>query len=349
MSHKKVGSKSAKVRKRLISVLTLIVTVVAMLPLTGATMTHYSYTIQESVDGSVTQLAIAYTNETDPNEILRKEKITLSEDDGFTFTEPNEENEGVITIERAFPVTVIADGESKAVMVNGGTVKEVLEKAKITLGEEDIITKDQDEEVHVGSEIRVRRVTHKTSEKHKAIPYGESYEYSDALIANAKVKIAEGKEGVETYTYDEMYIDGKLYQSTLIGTEVTTEPVNAVYQIGSSKKVVSDYDFPEGLEFDEKGNPLNYKYKVSGKATAYSTRKKTKLIEGCVAMDLSKYPRGSWLYIKSKDGSYVYGYAKVADTGTALVNGTVLVDLFFDTFAECYEFGARQLDVYVLS
>jgi 3D (Asp-Asp-Asp) domain-containing protein len=66
-------------------------------------------------------------------------------------------------------------------------------------------------------------------------------------------------------------------------------------------------------------------------------------------MDLSKYPRGSWLYIKSRDGSYVYGYCRVADTGTALVSGEVLVDLYFSTFAQCYQFGAKTLDVYVLS
>ena len=59
-------------------------------------------------------------------------------------------------------------------------------------------------------------------------------------------------------------------------------------------------------------------------------------------------PYGTKLYIKAADGSFTYGYAIAADTGTALMDGRVLVDLFFDTNQECYAFGAKKMEVYVL-
>ena len=59
-------------------------------------------------------------------------------------------------------------------------------------------------------------------------------------------------------------------------------------------------------------------------------------------------PYGSKLYIKSSDGSFVYGYAVAADTGIALMDGRVTVDLYFDTYLESCLFGAKTMDIYVL-
>lgn len=349
MSIKTVGSKGEKIRKRLTGTLVFAGAIAAMLPFTGAALPKFSYIINESVDGNLNQLAVVYTLEDHPYDILQDEQIMLDAGDTYTFSEAEFGNSGTITITRAFPVYITADGKTNEVMVQGGTVADALKSGWITLGEQDIVSMPLSDAVHSGSSIRVQRVTTKTVTKEKAIAYETKYEYTNKLVPNAKVRTTEGKEGTVTYTYERTYIDGKLLESKLVSEEVTEQPVDEVYQIGSTKNVVSVFDTPADMEFDENGNPVNYKKKVSGKATAYSTRRKTSLVEGCVAMDLSKYPRGSWLYIKSSDGSYVYGYAKVADTGTALVQGKVLVDCFFDTFAECYQFGAKTLDVYVLS
>ncbi len=349
MSIKKVGSRSEKVRKPIFGLAVLIGCAAMALPLTGATLTEYHYTINESSDGVVTQLAVAYTRSESPDDILQSAQIELGEGDTYHFTEPGDDNQGAITIRRSFPVSVTADSETQEILLRGGTVEDALKAAQITLGEEDIVSMELDEEVHAGTAITVNRVEHKIATRKKSVPFETKYEYTNTLIPNAKVKTGNGVKGVCTYTYDEVYIDGELADSTLVSKKVTKKPVHEVYQIGSSRNVPSHYDVPDHIKFDKNGNPVNYKKKVTGKATAYSTRRETSLKAGDVAMDLSQYPRGSWLYIKSRDGSYVYGYARVADTGTGLVEGTVLVDCFFDTFAECYQFGAKTLDVYVLS
>ena len=67
-----------------------------------------------------------------------------------------------------------------------------------------------------------------------------------------------------------------------------------------------------------------------------------------MAVNPKVIPYGTKLWITSADGKMVYGYAIAADTGGALLNGRVLVDLFMDTNAECKAFGRRNMNVYIL-
>ena len=52
--------------------------------------------------------------------------------------------------------------------------------------------------------------------------------------------------------------------------------------------------------------------------------------------------------ITSTDGSFVYGYAVATDTGIAVQKGQILVDLFYETYAESVINGAIQVNVYVV-
>ena len=53
---------------------------------------------------------------------------------------------------------------------------------------------------------------------------------------------------------------------------------------------------------------------------------------GTVAVNPALIPYGTKLYIASTDGRFVYGYAIATDTGTSLLNGSCLVDLYYDTY-----------------
>ena len=131
---------------------------------------------------------------------------------------------------------------------------------------------------------------------------------------------------------------------------MTKKPVAARVLIGDPNAPVSQLIPATDIVLDANGNPVNYKYKVTGKATAYSALgRPTSLKPGNVAMNLSQFPRGTKLYIKTPDGSFVYGYSVVADTGPAVTNGTCLVDLFFATYRESCLFGAKTVEIYVLS
>jgi len=67
-----------------------------------------------------------------------------------------------------------------------------------------------------------------------------------------------------------------------------------------------------------------------------------------VAVDPSVIPYGTRLYIVSTDGKRVYGEAVAGDTGGAMLSGKVLVDLFYENESDCYAFGRREVNVYIL-
>jgi len=104
------------------------------------------------------------------------------------------------------------------------------------------------------------------------------------------------------------------------------------------------------------GEVLTYTHTMTVEATAY-----TKTDEGCdnwtatgtlarygaIAVDPSVIPYGTRMYIVSWDGSVVYGYATAEDCGGA-INGN-RVDLYYDTYEECIQFGRRDCTIYFLS
>ena len=54
------------------------------------------------------------------------------------------------------------------------------------------------------------------------------------------------------------------------------------------------------------------------------------------------------MYIKTADGSFVYGYAVAADTGGFIKNHPTGVDLFMSSKAACVNFGVRNVEIYIL-
>lgn len=89
-------------------------------------------------------------------------------------------------------------------------------------------------------------------------------------------------------------------------------------------------------------------------ATAYSAKSGAKTasgryaILGHVAVNPTVIPYGTRLYIENADGNYAYGYAIAADTGTALLDGRVDVDLFFESNDDCKRFGKQTVNIYIL-
>ena len=111
---------------------------------------------------------------------------------------------------------------------------------------------------------------------------------------------------------------------------------------------------PEWLTFDENGIPEQAVKVLSGLGTAYTSGKGVYgatgryLSEGYVAVDPSIIPYGTKLYIKTKDGSWDYGYAIAADTGGAMLSGRILVDQYMNSYDTCMQYGVREVDIYVL-
>ena len=104
------------------------------------------------------------------------------------------------------------------------------------------------------------------------------------------------------------------------------------------------------------GEVLTYVNTMIVEATAYTktdagcddwTATGTIARYGAIAVDPSVIPYGTRMYIVSTDGQVIYGYATAEDCGGA-INGT-RVDLYYDTYEECIQFGRRDCIIYFLA
>jgi 3D (Asp-Asp-Asp) domain-containing protein len=151
-----------------------------------------------------------------------------------------------------------------------------------------------------------------------------------------------------------MVIDGVEMEEYLLGENIVKEPVTHQVMSGFPSYSVSQLDFQ--APFDENGEPASYSYVLRGqRAAGYSappgagTASGRPAMVGHVAVNPNVIPYGSKLYIQSPGGHFVYGYAVAADTGTALMDGTIAVDLFYGSYAASAANGIKNVDIYVLN
>ncbi|MGN1031167.1 MAG: 3D domain-containing protein, partial [Butyricicoccaceae bacterium] len=92
------------------------------------------------------------------------------------------------------------------------------------------------------------------------------------------------------------------------------------------------------------GAPTSYKWKKTFEATAYTgggtTASGLAAKVGRIAVDPRVIPLGSQLYVSG------YGYCVAADTGGAIKGN--IVDLYFNTYSECVNFGRKNVTVYLV-
>ena len=100
----------------------------------------------------------------------------------------------------------------------------------------------------------------------------------------------------------------------------------------------------------EDGQVLTYSSTISVEATAYTgggtTATGTAARYGAIAVDPSVIPYGTRMYIVSDDGKWIYGVATAEDCGGAIKGH--IIDLYFDDYNTCIQFGRRNCTVYIL-
>lgn len=297
------------------------------------------------------------TSETDVYAILKQASFTLGTNDRVSYEE-TDSNTAYITIYRAFDVNVTADGKTTAIPVIDGTAADVLEKAGITLGENDEISCSLTDKAYEGMAITVTRVEYVDRESTSEIPYETEYLDNTNLVIGTESVVTPGVPGKRTYTVREKYVDGVLAGQELITDTVTAQPVTEVIERGTAlAEPYSKMDDPDAITLIN-GIPESYTRVISGKATAYTAKRGAKTASGRLAeigtcaVNPNVIPYGSKLYIVGQNGKKVYGYAVAADTGIALMDGTVAIDLYFgnmeDHFYDSCAWGAVQVDIYVL-
>lgn len=252
-------------------------------------------------------------------------------------------------------ISLKTNGKTKKVVAQGETVAEALKFLNIEVDSDDIVTPELDSRLSDGVTVTVQKVEYKKEIDVEEIPF-ETVVTSSENVYIGDVSISQlGKVGEKEITKLVKYVDGKAVETQILKEEVVKEPKTQVELKGTKKKELSAGAIiqADGTLIDHNGKKVSYTQLMNGTCTAYtatgnltSTGKVAQV--GRVAVNPNIIPYGTKLYIVSADGKWVYGYAEAADTGGALMNGTVLVDLYYDTEYECLQFGRRPMNVYIL-
>lgn len=285
-------------------------------------------------------------------------EVTVGENDIINYDENQSVTDGmIISVARAFPVTVSAHGKRIHLEMAAGTVEEAIKKAGVTIGENDVVSHRLDEIVSSGMVIFVDEVIYKTSKKTEAVPFEKTTKKSSSYQQGTKKITTKGVNGEKQVTYKEKYVNGVLIDSVVVSETVTKKPVTQVTSIGTAtaysiKKANGEpYSSLGSVELDENGIPKNYTKIISGSSTAYygggTTASGRPAAVGYVAVNPKVIPYGTKLYIVATDGT-VYGYAIAADTGGFVNDGKTVVDLYMNTYEDCVQYGRKNVNIYVL-
>lgn len=258
-----------------------------------------------------------------------------------------------MTFDNSHSVKLRVDGEVIEIHTHGALVSELLEKEGIILGEYDEVIPSPDTTIDGDSEIVVNRVEYIKRSVSEPIYFETDYVESTLLKIGEESLTRAGENGAKITTYTEKIVNGETIESKVSATAIH-EPLNEIITVGSAlnepySKRLGDFELDEGV-------PTEYAYVVSGKVTAYTappgsgTYSGRPLEIGTVAVNPDIIPFGSELYICSKDGKRVYGYAVAADTGDLTeVVADVFMGLTSEHYADACAWGAQDSYVYVLT
>ena len=311
---------------------------------------------------------VCMSSSNDPKVVIQEAGLQLGESD--TYTTQTSDGVSEIHINRIQMVTVQEGNETIVVGSYGGTVADVLASLNITLTESDVLSCEPDSITYDGMTIVLDRVEQEILEYEETIPHSVSIYEDDSLEPGEDKVLVEGSDGLTKICAQIIYENGVETQRNILSEQIITQPTDAVILRGVDRSVKQQEhsgkaDYRQS-DTSQKADALNstasyvpgtnlvYSQILTFEATGYScydwehgiTYTGTEAQVGSVAVDPSVIPLGTKMYIVSADGEYVYGYCVAEDTGGAIQGN--IVDLYFNTFQECWEFGRRDVLIYIL-
>lgn len=323
-----------------------------------------AYAINDGGD-SVT----VYSEKDNVTSALQQAGIALDSGDEYTYETSG--SSVIVTVVRAQSVNIVCDGITRNLLTFADTVEEIIEEAEVILGEDDVISRPLSARIYDGMTLFVTRGIELCPElsaasgqadflavpdiEPDAVYSGDAYlSFENSPLESADLTTYRSPEQAEAEAYEKAVAEAKAVKNDKSLT-LAERAAAARFLSGATAELRMESapltnESGEAIDFD--GNVLSYSKKLDMIATAYcfdsspndTTASGVVPYIGTVAMDLSVLPLGTKVYVTSADGSWVYGYSVVEDTG---VRGRI-IDLFMDTYDECINFGARNCVVYVL-
>lgn len=293
----------------------------------------------------------------EPDAVLNKLNITLKEEDLYRTEKTKKCTE--ITIVRAQEITVTVKEQTRILYTQGETVEQLLKNADIGTEAPWIVSVPLSQQTADKMQIQVDYVEEKPYSAVEEIPFPVLY-CKDPTMAEGEEEIWEpGIPGKQEHNGTAVYVNDKQESVTVAQTEILTEPTRQIVIVGTGEKVGEPRKYPlvgDDFLITADGKCLYYSKVEVFTATAYTSWYKgttgtnfcgTPARVGAVAVDPSVIPYFTQMYIVSEDGVYDYGIASAEDCGSS-IKGKI-IDLFYNTVEECFQFGRRNILVYFLS
>ena len=265
----------------------------------------------------------------------------------------------VVATKTSYPVFITSGEETTQIDFKGGTVAQALMQAGINADDDDFVEPSLTSVITETTYIDFAKVDYVNGSYKEAVAFDTEIVYSSEQFTGYSAVTKNGVNGEQEVFYTEKLVNGVSTEKTITSSIVLTQPQNAIKVVGTKVKTSADVNdistlsVPFEIELDENGNPVNYKSKKIVRATAYShTGNKCSTgvwpQPGHIAVNPKIIPYGPKMYIKSPDGSVIYGYAVAADTGGFIKRYPHGIDLFMNTESACRNFGVRNMEIYIL-
>lgn len=263
-----------------------------------------------------------------------------------------------VTLAAGQTVTVNHHGSTISVQSRKETISALLSRLHIELGPMDMVAVDLSApsvELTISDQITYYEQVRET------VTYETERVANPDLPKGTEQVVQAGVDGERTAIYEVIWSGGEQVSRHFV-EEADSTAVNEIIEYGTAATAVTADDRiasvnqnsdGSGTLVFQSGATLNFSSAKSMTATAYTaghggadscTATGTFVRKGVVAVDKSVIPLGTKMYIVSSDGSVVYGMAVAEDTG---VRGNK-VDLYYDTYQQCINFGRRSCTVYIL-
>ncbi len=350
----------------------LLVAVSVLLLLTQTAFAKNTYLIN---DGN--RVLIHTTYATDPAEVLDEAGLELGTED--TYITQNGFGLSEITVQRKQVITLVHGGKTTQLSSYGETVEALLGRINLILTQNDTVSVPLNTATYDGMVLTISRSSQAVETYTTPIPYERVYCYDAALPVGEEKVLTPGVNGQLLCSATVSYVDGKEVSRVVSSQVVVSQPVDEVIAIGTyiaqeepapmpteppaTTPAPTEPAVPEqkpgmpvvgdGVITTSSGEVLTYTKKLDCVATAYSCNGKpgitysgTPARIGAIAVDPTVIPLGTRMYVVTNDGEYIYGECVAEDIGGAIKGNKI--DLYFNTFDECWIFGVRDCTVYIL-
>ncbi|MDD2956801.1 MAG: G5 domain-containing protein [Oscillospiraceae bacterium] len=263
-----------------------------------------------------------------------------------------------VTLTAGKDVTIVHDGETTSIQSKRESVSALLSRMNITPSPLDMVAVDLS-----GGDVTLTVDDQLTyyDRVSEAVSY-ETVRVANPNLPEGTEQVTQaGADGVRASVYEVVWSAGEMVSRQFV-EELDSTAVDEIIEYGTAKATVTTADqlvnvakngdgsgtltFASGasLSFSDAKSMTATAYTAGHGGADYTTATGTFVAVGTVAVDKSVIPLGTKMYIVTADGKVTYGMAVAADTG---VRGNI-VDLYYDTYQQCINFGRRSCTVYIL-